>query len=307
MLTTREICSILQSRGLAVQPGLSQNFLADPNVVKKMVRLSNFTLVDTVLEIGAGLGNLTELIAEDVRQIFAVEIDPAYCEFMRERFNAPMLDIEQLRRSGGSVQGLVVIVKGDFLQMDPSLIAEKERGLVVFGNLPYAETSPILLHLLHHRDTVDRILITVQKEVADRIVALPGAKNKAYGRLSVRLQTYFDAKILMRLGRTVFFPRPEVQSAFVQLVKKEAPFEGLTETIPEGFDGFLPQVIAQAFSKRRKMLRNVLPQRWPALETEQGERLFERIGIKPSQRAESLSINQFHQLALGLWRLENGE
>jgi len=301
MLTPKKIKNIIQERGLAIQRARGQNFLIDRNVIGKMVRLSEFAPFDTVVEIGAGLGNITESIAQEARQVFAVEIDHGYCRFVSERFNAPLLTIAELKEKSGREQGELVVIEGDALEFDPGLVADEKRGVVVFGNLPYCETSPILLHLLEKRDSIERVLITVQKEVGDRIVAKPGAKNKAYSRLSIMLQTYFETEVLMDLNRHVFMPKPDVDSVFLRLRKHPEPFPSLSKPLPDGFEDFFPRVVAQAFSKRRKMMRKLLPQGWTEITEEEWGDIFSRVGVESSQRGESLSIDEFHQLAMQIW------
>lgn len=307
MYTAKQIKKIIDERDLSIQKGRGQNFLVDENTVRKMISLCEFTPVDTVVEIGAGLGNFTGDIAEEVRQILAVEIDEGYCDFMAEHFDAPMMTIEQFNAREGKVQGLIVILKGNALDLDPALIAEEKRGVVIFGNLPYCETSPILFHLLEGRRNIDRMYVLVQKEVAERVVARPGAREKAYGRMSVVLQTFFEAEVLMNVNRTVFMPRPDVRSAFVRMVPKREPFASLEGPLPEDFEQFFVKVVAQAFAKRRKMLRTSFPEGFPEIEPARLDKVFLEEGIDNSRRGESLSIEEFHRLAWRLYIEKTGE
>ncbi|HNT37255.1 MAG TPA: rRNA adenine dimethyltransferase family protein, partial [bacterium] len=240
------------------------------------------------------------------RQVFAVELDDGYCDFMVERFGAPCVAVQDLRDAAKPIQGHIVVIRGSAMSFDPGWVAEERRGIVVYGNLPYCETTPILVHLLEHRRHIDRMLLLVQKEVGERIVAHPGAKDKAYGKLSVMVQTYFEPALLMDISPTVFLPRPEVRSAFLSLVTRENPFGHLGSPLPDDFPEFLHRVVFQAFAKRRKMLRTLMPEGWPSVSAEDWNRVFADMGIDSSRRGESLSPQMFHRMALTLYGIVYG-
>lgn len=306
MLTAAQVRETIQERGLAIHKAKGQNFLVDENTVRKILRLSEFSPVETVIEIGAGLGNITADIAERARQVYAVELDDGYCDFMMERFGAPCVTVQELRDAGKPIQGHIVIIRGSALSLNPGWIAEPHRGVVIYGNLPYCETTPILVHLLEHREHIDRMLLLVQKEVGERIVANPDTKNKAYGKLSVMVQTYFEPSLLMDISPTVFLPRPDVRSAFLSLVTRREPFGHLGKQVPDDFPDFLHKVVFQAFAKRRKMLRTLMPEGWTSLSAEQWDRVFVETGVEGSRRGESLSPRMFHQMALSLYTIVHG-
>lgn len=244
---------------------LGQNFLHDPNMAEKIVGALQAPADAPVVEVGAGTGQLTEQLAEQYDQLTAIEIDERAVEVLRETL--PAVDVRQ----------------EDVRETDWAGLAEAKGGpFYVISNMPYYLTSPLLFSLLEHRSHVAAAVLTMQREVAERLVARP--RTKAYGILSVLLQLFAEPSLLFTVPPQVFTPQPDVMSAVVriQFNPEHAPSD-LT------LDDVRPYVRA-AFNQRRKMLRNSL-QAWTK---DQGVELPNDWGRK---RAEALSPDDFAELA----------
>ncbi len=211
---------------------LGQNFLHDPNVVRKIVDALRAPADAHVVEVGAGTGALTEALAERYARLTAIEIDERAVAVLRRTF--PGLDVREQ----------------DVREFDwAAFAAEKGGPLYVISNMPYYLTSPLLFALLDAREFVREAVLTMQKEVAERIVAEPGTKT--YGILSVVMQLYAEPELLFDVSPHVFYPRPDVTSAVVRLTYRP-PEEDPFDVDPQ----WLRTVVRQAFNQRRKMLRN---------------------------------------------------
>jgi len=225
----------------------------------------------TVLEIGPGIGTLTEELALNAKKVVAVEID---------RNLLPILDYTLSNYDN------VEIVEGDILKINiHDLIDEKLNGgpIKVAANLPYYVTTPIIARLIEEDLNIESITVMVQKEVAQRIVAPPG--NKQYGSLTVFVNFYSDPEILLSVPKTVFMPQPKVDSAVIRLNMKEPPVD---------IDKKLFfKIVKAAFGQRRKTILNSLSNRELGLDKEQVKELLERSNISPKARAENLKIEDF--------------
>ena len=243
---------------------LSQNYLQDRNIARKIAGMLQGKEADRVVEVGAGRGILTEYLAERFAgRLTVVEIDSGSVEWLRERFPA-------LREA---------IVGADFLEYP----LPKEK-IALIGNFPYHITSPIFFRVLEHRDRIVEVVAMIQKEVAERIVSGPGSKT--YGLLSVLLQTFYDVRYLFTVGEQVFYPRPKVKSAVIRLVRNER------EDLPCDED-FYFNLVKKAFNQRRKTLRNALRELLPP-EPPRPDLL--------KKRAEQLTVEAFLELCRGLKR-----
>ena len=243
---------------------LGQNFLQDPNIVRKIVGAVRAPRDAHVVEIGAGQGALTEELQAKYPRFTAIEIDERAVKHLRDRF--PDTDVRH----------------EDILEVDWDVLArEHHAALYVVGNLPYNITSQILFGVLDARDIVREAVLMMQREVAERLVAEP--RTKAYGILSVQTQTLSEPELLFTVSPNVFYPRPDVTSAVVRLT--------LRAPEPDGFDvAFFRKVVRAAFNQRRKTLRNSLS----AWTREMG---IELPGGRENQRAEELSPREFVELA----------
>lgn len=239
-----------------------QNFLHDQNIINKIVNAIAPRPEDTMVEIGPGRGALTFPILEIVKQLDVIEIDRDLIQWWQEK------QLDNL-----------TIHAVDALEVDLCSL-KSEKNLRVIGNLPYNISTPLLFHLFKHLDCISDMHFMLQKEVVDRIVAQPGSKT--YGRLSVMTQFYCQAQLLFTVSRHAFNPPPKVESAIVQLVPHPHPDK--TDA------NMLAQVVRQAFSQRRKTLRNSLRD-WFSFEQLEG------LDIDPTARPETLDLDSFTRLA----------
>lgn len=272
---TREI---IDKYGFMFQKRFGQNFLIDGNVVEKIVREAGVTKEDFVLEIGPGIGTMTQLLCENAREVAAVEIDTNLIPILKETL-APYDN--------------VTVINEDILKVDiPALAQEKNGGrpIKVVANLPYYITTPIIMGLFESHVPIDSITIMVQREVADRMQVGPGTKD--YGALSLAVQYYAKPEIVLNVPPTCFMPRPNVGSAVIRLKKHE--------TCPVQVDDaeFMFRLIRASFNQRRKTLANGLSNSSElTLSKEKIAEAIESLGVSPSIRGEALTLEQFAQLA----------
>lgn len=242
-----------------------QNFLKDQSVLNDIVTAISPQKTDCLLEIGPGMGAMTENLLAYLDRMDVIELDRDLVTFLKKRFPANKLTIHQ----------------GDALSFDfTTLGASRENKWRIVGNLPYNISSPLLFHLMQYADCIEDQHFMLQREVVERMVAEPG--SKAFGRLSVMLQWQYDMELLFIVPPEAFDPMPRVDSAIVRMIPKETPEICSIEA--------LEKTVTQAFSQRRKMLRNNLA----PLFTE--ARLIE-LEIDPTRRPEDLSVEQFIRLA----------
>lgn len=273
---------VLAKHGFKFSKSLGQNFLIDGNIVRNIVSESNITKDDYVLEIGPGIGTLTEELAINAKKVVAVEID---------RSLLPILDETLVSYDN------VEIVYGDILKIDiEKLIEDKlDRGPVkLVANLPYYVTTPIIAKLIEGDLNLESITVMVQKEVAERMAAGPGSKS--YGSLSVFVNFYCDPEILMKVPKTVFMPQPKIDSSVIKLnLKKELPDVDRKK---------LFKVVRAGFSKRRKTILNALSSYGFDIEKDEIRVILEKIDISPRERAERLSLEDFIKITEALPSLD---
>jgi 16S rRNA (adenine1518-N6/adenine1519-N6)-dimethyltransferase len=250
---------------------LGQNFVTDPNTIRRIVAAAKLEGSETVVEIGPGLGSLTLGLLEQADKVIAVEIDPKLASELEQTITkrAPGCDF--------------TLVRADALKVTE--LPAPPKALV--ANLPYNISVPVLLHFLEHFHSLRFGLVLVQAEVAHRLAAQPG--NKVYGTPSVKLAWYADANLAGNIGRNIFWPVPNVDSALVYFVKREIPLgdEALRLKTFAVIDG--------AFSQRRKTLRQALAD-W-AGSAAQAEEILLRAGIDPIKRGEQLDVHDFVKIA----------
>jgi 16S rRNA (adenine1518-N6/adenine1519-N6)-dimethyltransferase len=264
-LTRRQVTGLMARHGLRPSKALGQHFVADPNTVRRIARLAAVGPGDRVVEIGAGLGSLTLALAETGAAVTAVELD---------RRLLPAL--EEVVAGRG-----VRVVAGDALALDWRDILGKEGGWVLVANLPYNVATPLVVMLLEEVPAIARMLVMVQREVAERLAARPG--SRAYGAVTVKVAYWATAEIVGRVAPAVFVPRPNVESALVRIVRREQP--------PTPADPARLFALVQAgFAQRRKMLRR-------SLAGLVDEAAFAAAGVAPTARAEDLSVEEWGRLA----------
>jgi len=269
---------------MRIQPkkSLGQNFLVDQNIRIKIVNALDLKPDDIVLEVGSGKGELTGLIAERINKIYGLEIDRRLYSGLIESFKA---------------RNNVRVINQDILKFDVSRFIKVEKikpGIKVFGNIPYYISSPIIEHLLKFRTGLKAAFLTVQKEFAARVVALPGTKN--YGSFSCFVQYYCLPKIIFNISKNCFRPSPKVDSSFLELKIREIP-----AVCPNDETAFF-KIIRAAFNQRRKVLRNSL---LGVVMPEALEIFFKKSGLSRSVRPECLSLENFALLADTQYLLEN--
>jgi 16S rRNA (adenine1518-N6/adenine1519-N6)-dimethyltransferase len=265
-----DIHRLLRKYGLRPDHSLGQNFLVDQTGLDKVISAAQIAPGEDVLEIGSGVGNLTRLLAEIARQVVAVEIDKQL--------------IPPLREVLGEYQN-VRIIEGDILKLNPSELMASEPYLVV-ANIPYYITSALLRHLLETQTPPKRLVLTVQREVAERICASPNQMSL----LALSVQVYGHPAIVARLPAGAFYPPPQVDSAVIRVdLHRE------TGMPPEQLDLFF-RLAKAGFSQKRKTLRNTLSGGM-AWNKKQSEAILTQAGIATNRRAETLSLDEWKTLA----------
>jgi 16S rRNA (adenine1518-N6/adenine1519-N6)-dimethyltransferase len=269
--------ALLTAWNIQARKQLGQNFLNDPNVARAIVNKAGLGGDDVVLEIGPGLGAITGPAAKTARRVIAVDKDGRIIGLLRAELMAAGIENVEIREA-------------DILRVDlESVSREAGRPLVVLGNLPYNISSQVIVQLIHARSRIDRAVLMLQKEMAQRICAGPGSKD--YGRLSVMLGYCAEPQVLMQVRAALFFPSPKVDSTVVGIrFAGPPPFPAEDEVL-------LFRVIKAAFGKRRKTLRNALSQSDLDLVPGTCERLLTDARIDPMRRAESLAVAEFVHLS----------
>lgn len=261
---------MLKELGLSPRKSLGQTFLHDRNVARKIVSLA-VSMGPPFLEIGPGLGALTDLLAEEGHGITAVEVDRGLAAFLRGRY----------------AEAPVEVVESDFLALKDEELTKRfpDTGTVV-GNLPYSISSPLVLRLLEMRETFPRAVLMLQKEVVERLCAPPG--GKAYGILSVYMSALASAREEFKVRRTCFTPPPDVDSAVVSIRFRPG--------IPGETVRRLQEIVRAAFARRRKTLRNA-PVPFLAGGEKEWEGLLAGAGVDPSSRAETVPPETYLAMA----------
>ncbi|OCS92209.1 16S rRNA (adenine(1518)-N(6)/adenine(1519)-N(6))-dimethyltransferase RsmA [Caryophanon latum] len=272
--------AILDKYGFSFKKSLGQNFLIDPNVLRNIVSQAHLTENSGAIEVGPGIGALTEHLARGAKKVVSFEIDQRLLPVLEDTL---------------SPYDNVTIVHSDILKADvEAVIAEQMPhidDIMVVANLPYYVTTPILMKLLNDRLPIRGFVVMMQKEVADRITAKPG--TKAYGSLSIAIQYYCTAEVAMIVPKTVFMPQPNVDSAVIRLIKHNKP---PVEVIDEDF---LFVVTRASFVQRRKTIFNNLQAGLQHGKAKKDEILaaLEAANIDPKRRGETLTIEEFGRLA----------
>jgi 16S rRNA (adenine1518-N6/adenine1519-N6)-dimethyltransferase len=298
-----DTAALLRAHGLRPRKRWGQNFLCDQNVLDRIVKAAALQSGDHVLEIGPGLGALTRTLAAASAQVTAVEIDPLLEPLLKET----LAGLDHVR-----------LVFADFLKLDiPALLDEmgiaavgpkrlpgtvsieprRDRAIAsplppqitVVANIPYYITSPIIAKLFEHKERISRIVLTVQQEVADRLVALPG--TEAYGSMSVFAQFHSTVEVIGKVSRHVFLPQPDVDSAIVRIT----PLVPGKVNVKDENRFF--QIVHAAFGQRRKTIANALAGARIGMDRESAARLLGATGIDPVRRGETLSLDEFARLA----------
>ncbi|HVM04039.1 MAG TPA: 16S rRNA (adenine(1518)-N(6)/adenine(1519)-N(6))-dimethyltransferase RsmA [Acidimicrobiales bacterium] len=263
-LTRREVADLLRRSGIRPSRALGQNFVVDPNTVRRIARLAAVGPGDRVVEIGAGLGSLTLALAETGASVVAVELD---------RYVVPVLR-EVVERAG------VRVVEADALRLDWAELLGDGGAWVLVANLPYNVATPLVLTLLERAPMIGRMLVMVQREAGERLAAGPG--EEAYGAVSVKVAYRAEARLVGRVPPTVFVPQPKVESVLVSVTRRPEPAVAVDEAR-------LFALVEAGFAHRRKMLRR-------ALAGVVDDRVFAAAAIRPEARAEELGVEAWGRL-----------
>ena len=272
--------AVLERHGFTFKKSFGQNFLTDTNILQKIVDTAEIDDQVTVIEIGPGIGALTEFLAERAAQVMAFEIDhrlvPILADTLRDFDN-------------------VTVVNEDILKVDLAQHIQNFKNpdlpIKVVANLPYYITTPILMHLIESGISFSEFVVMMQKEVADRISAKPN--TKAYGSLSIAVQYYMTAKVAFIVPRTVFVPAPNVDSAILKMVRRPEPAVAVED------EKFFFKVSKASFTHRRKTLWNNLTGYFGKTDEIKDKltKALDQAGLSPSVRGEALSLEEFASLA----------
>ena len=272
--------AVLERHGFTFKKSFGQNFLTDTNILQKIVDTAEIDKNVNVIEIGPGIGALTEFLAENAAEVMAFEIDdrlvPILEDTLRDHDNVNVINED--------------VLKAD-LQTRVKEFKNPELPIKVVANLPYYITTPILMHLIESKIPFAEFVVMMQKEVADRISAEPN--TKAYGSLSIAVQYYMTAKVAFVVPRTVFVPAPNVDSAILKMTRRKQPLVEVKD------EDFFFRVSKASFVHRRKTLWNNLTSHFGKSEEVKNklEQALENAAIKPSIRGEALSISDFARLS----------
>lgn len=260
------IAELLERHGVSPSRALGQNFVADPNTVRRIARLAEVGPGDRVVEIGAGLGSLTLALRETGADVLAVEVD---------RFITPVL--RDLVEPHG-----VTVLQGDAMELDWNALLAPHTDWVLVANLPYNVATPLVADLLDEVPAIRRMLVMVQREVGERLAAKAG--DEAYGAVSVKVASWADARVVGTVSPAVFIPRPKVDSALVRIDRLA------TSRIPEELRAQTMNLVRVAFGQRRKMLRRTLADLVDP-------KAFVRAQIESTRRPEELDVAEWVRLA----------
>ena len=286
LISPQNTIEIIQKYGFTFQKKFGQNFLIDEHVLDKIIAAADISGDDTVLEIGPGIGTMTQRLAEWAGKVIAVEIDSGLIPILQETL-AGYENVE--------------IINEDVLKLDLVQLAEEKspgRAVKVVANLPYYITTPIIMGIFESGMPVESVTVMVQKEVADRMKAGPGGKD--YGALSLAVQYYAQPYLAANVPQNCFIPRPNVGSAVIRLKRYAGPPVDVKD------EKLLFALIRAAFGQRRKTLKNCVGNDAGLHFTKEdiAEALRE-VGLNEDIRGEALTLEQFAQLADILWKKEN--
>ncbi|MBM7588178.1 16S rRNA (adenine1518-N6/adenine1519-N6)-dimethyltransferase [Bacillus pakistanensis] len=271
---------ILKKYGFSFKKSLGQNFLIDPNILKRITEYAGLSKENAVIEVGPGIGALTEHLARTSGKVLAFEIDQRLLPILKDTL---------------SPYDNVKVVHQDILKADVRELIKQElsdyKDIMVVANLPYYVTTPIILKLLGDQLPINGICVMLQKEVGDRIAASPGTKE--YGSLSIAIQYFTEAETVMTVPKTVFMPQPNVDSSVIKLTKREEPLVKVKD------EEFFFTVTRSSFAQRRKTLLNNLTSQLPDGKKKKDSiiQALESVDIDPTRRGETLSVKEFGKLS----------
>ena len=269
--------AVLKKYNFSFQKKYGQNFLIDTNILERIISESEITKDDCVLEIGPGIGTMTQYLAESAKRVVAVEIDRSLIPILEDTLSG---------------YDNVTVINDDILKVDIKKLCDEyndARPIKVVANLPYYITTPIIMGLFESHVPLKSITIMVQKEVADRMQQKPGSKD--YGALSLAVQYYAKPEIVAVVSPNCFIPKPNVSSAVIRLTRYENP------PIEVDDEHFMFSLIRASFNQRRKTLANGLANGGLGLDRETVNSMLEKMGLSLTVRGEVLTLEQFAKLS----------
>lgn len=274
----RSTAEIIEKYHFSFQKKFGQNFLVDSSILDRIIESAQITKEDCVLEIGPGIGTMTQRLAEEAGAVVAVEIDKNLLPVLEDTLSA---------------YENVTVINADILKLDLNRIVEEHNGgrpVKVVANLPYYITTPIIMALFEKKVPLHSVTIMVQKEVADRMRVGPGTKD--YGALSLAVQYYAKPEIVTKVPAGCFMPKPNVDSAVIRLTRYEKPPVKVED------EAWLFAVIRASFNQRRKTLANGLANAgYPGIGRRQVEEVLSAMGLAAAVRGETLTLGQFAELS----------
>lgn len=280
-IENKQVRGILREYDVRLKKRLGQNFLLNEEVLSKIVRAARLSKDDLVVEIGAGIGILTRRLARLAQKVVAIELDERLYAILRDRL-ASLNNVE--------------VIQADILKVDlERLLQSPTVSIKIVANLPYYITTPTIMHLLKQKSIIGLLIIMVQKEVAERIVAKPGSKQ--YGALSIACQFHCEVELIGWVGKCAFFPEPGVDSALLRMMV----LDGARAAVED--EDFFFSLVRASFGQRRKMLENALLNNANlGFERDRLRSWLKEAGIDRRRRAETLSIVEFARLSNTLSR-----
>ncbi|RDW16843.1 16S rRNA (adenine(1518)-N(6)/adenine(1519)-N(6))-dimethyltransferase RsmA [Oceanobacillus chungangensis] len=284
--TPSQTKEILKKYRFSFKKSLGQNFLVDVNTLENIVKNAGVSKESAAIEIGPGIGALTEQLAIHADKVVAFEIDGRLIPILKDT----LASYENVK-----------LIHQDILKADVAEVVKENfdsnQEVHIVANLPYYITTPILMKLIRDRLPVTSITVMIQKEVADRMAAKPNTKS--YGSLTIAIQYYTNAEVVMNVPKTVFMPQPNVDSSILKLVLRDEP------PVHVDNEDFFFRIVQASFAQRRKTLRNNLTSHFgDQYDKEKISEILERAGIDGGRRGESLDMEEFAVLANAFWQAE---
>ena len=269
-----ETKNIMKKYGIRANKSLGQNFLINPEVVENIVKSSNINKNDMVIEIGPGLGTLTKYLLEKAGKVICIELDPKMIKILQDRF---------------SKYSNFEIINADVLKVDLNQIIKDNKNVKIVANLPYYITTPIIMKLLEEKLNIESITVMIQKEVADRLIEIPGGKNT--GAITYTVYYYCESEKIMEAPNSSFIPEPEVTSEVIEMNLRKEPAVKIDNP------NIMFMIIKSAFMQRRKTLLNALTNTKVFINKQEGMNILKKLNLDENVRAENLKLQDFADIA----------
>ena len=269
-----ETKNIMKKYGIRANKSLGQNFLINPEVVENIVKSSNINKNDLIIEIGPGLGTLTKYLLEKAGKVICIELDTKMIKILQDRF---------------SKYSNFEIINADVLKVDLNQIIKDNKNVKIVANLPYYITTPIIMKLLEEKLNIESITVMIQKEVADRLIEIPGGKNT--GAITYTVYYYCESEKIMEVPNSSFIPEPEVTSEVIKMNLRKEPAVKIDNP------NIMFMIIKSAFMQRRKTLLNALTNTKVFINKQEGMNILKKLNLDENVRAENLKLQDFADIA----------